>query len=146
MYFGFRPEVGVSPECEQKALRLYQHTWSTVQIEYVVLRHISPLSHSLSQVTLRHVKITRELTFRSHNSMHIVTITFPKPVSSLPFCISWAMTSSDASATVVLVSILLSTQLFHSLVTTRTMHSPRHESELKLSCPLSRHFIRLPPS
>ncbi|KDR13733.1 hypothetical protein L798_12131 [Zootermopsis nevadensis] len=45
-----------------------------------------------------------------HNPMHRVTDTFPSPVPSLPLCMRWAMTSSDASATVLLVSISRTTQ------------------------------------
>jgi len=49
----------------------------------------------------------REDSKRTHNYMHTVTVTFLNPVLSLPLCIRLTMTSSDASATVLVVGILL---------------------------------------
>lgn len=89
---------------ELDTLQLRSPMRSTLYTKRTNLRHLPPFSHCQNHSDTS----PREDSKRTHNYMHTVTVTFPSPALSLPLCIRLAMTSSDASATVLVVGILFS--------------------------------------
>jgi len=93
----------LSSESELDTLQLRSLMRSTIYTNRTNMRHLLPFSHSQNHSETS----PREDSKRTHNYMQTVTVTFLNPALSLPLCIRLAMTSSDASATVLVVGILL---------------------------------------
>jgi phosphotransferase system glucose/maltose/N-acetylglucosamine-specific IIC component len=126
------------------------HTCANRWVQTFSLTYCSPIA-PFSHIHNQSDTSSHEDSKTTHNCMHTVTVTFSNPALFLPLCVRWAMTSSDASAIVLMVGILLITPtplLYQITQSSDPWHNApaRHDSELTPSCSLSRRFIRLLPS